>query len=758
MKENPPNVYLKATEFFPWNMEKSIFNIIVKSIWTKQNLYYFRSNRDDYYFMRVNLQTGKQDHLFSFSELSKKLKMFKYHFEENSELLTNLSIKEENTTNLEFCYKRNQWVFVIENKELKKTGEAKNYLLSPDKKWGLETENNNLFLIKTEEKESHQITNDGEEYYNYATSPETNTCTVSNRIANKSCLPVAAWSPNSKKLVTHKLDQRHVTDLYLLQNVPKDSFRPKLHKYKMSFSGDKIQPLAELQIIDIESKAIIPVKTDALLSPYLTAIEFEWVWWGRDSESIYFLRETRGSKEIILSSIDSQSGHVEELICEKAEFSYVEPSAIAPWKPQVIILKNRFEIIWLSERDGYAHLYLFDLKQKKFKSQITEGEWCVREVHFYDEEDDWLYFSASGYYKKTDPYFNQFFRCRLNGQELQCLSQEEGCHTINISPDKSHYLDTYSMINSPPISCLKKMNGEIISIVETADISQLRQLNWTPPIRFCVKGRDGHTDIYGNMYFPSNFDENKKYPIIDHIYPGPQIFRTPTQFDLYKSRSQSIWFAQVLAELGFIVLHIDGFGTPGRSKEFHDYTYQNMGDCGLPDHVSAIEQLAKQYSFINYDKIGITGYSGGGYAAARAILLYPDIFKVAVSLAGNHELRAYPANYGEKYNSLDLTTYQSQSNSMYAQNLKGKLLLIHGELDDNVHPCATLQLVNALIENNKDFDLVYLPNQNHKTTFSHPYSIRKTWDYLVEHLLEKKPPINFTFPKKLLDNPALVEW
>jgi dipeptidyl aminopeptidase/acylaminoacyl peptidase len=260
------------------------------------------------------------------------------------------------------------------------------------------------------------------------------------------------------------------------------------------------------------------------------------------------------------------------------------------------------------------------------------------------------------------------------------------------------------------------------------------------------------------MYFPSHFDSSKRYPIIDHIYPGPQVYRTSTHFNLYGSIFRSAWMAQALAELGFIVIHVDGFGTPGRSKAFHDATYKNMSDCGIPDHVTAIKQLAEKNNFIDIEKVGITGYSGGGYAAARAMLTYPDFYKVGVSAAGNHDIRCYPANYGEKYNSLDTSTYSHQSNATLAEKLEGKLLLVHGEMDDNVHPCATLQLVDALISNNKDFDMIIMPNQNHSSTFDHPYYIRRNWDYFVQYLLGETPPKNYLISPMPLDFPQIIDW
>ena len=321
-------------------------------------------------------------------------------------------------------------------------------------------------------------------------------------------------------------------------------------------------------------------------------------------------------------------------------------------------------------------------------------------------------------------------------------------------------MDTYSTISTAPVTTLKNMDGGKITHIETANIKGLSELKWIPPKRFCVKARDGITNIYGNLYFPTHFDSNKTYPIIDHIYPGPQVYRTQANFSLYGLIFRSTWPAQALAELGFIVVHVDGFGTPGRSKQFHHATYQNMGDCGIPDHVSAIKQLALQYPSINLEKVGITGFSGGGYAAVRAMLLYPEFFKVGVAAAGNHDLRCYPANYGEKYNSLDVNTYEYQSNAALAEKLNGKLLLIHGEMDDNVHPCATMQLVNELIKHNKDFDMLLMPNQNHRSTFDHPYYLRRHWDYLVEHLLEEIPPKNEKYIMSSIPEefPQLIDW
>lgn len=477
----------------------------------------------------------------------------------------------------------------------------------------------------------------------------------------------------------------------------------------------------------------------------------------KKGENIYFLREARGAKQLMLCIANADTGHTETLITEESE-TYIEPSQHFPSPHQIIVLEDRQEIIWLSEKSGYPHLYLYNNNSRTYSHAITQGEWCVREVHFYDDLEDWLYFTACGYFKNMDPYYRQLFRCRLNGSDLTCLTNENSHHTLLISPNKNCFLDTYSTINSSPITFLKSMNGEIICHVETANIEGLMKLNWISPIRFRVNARDKKTPIYGNLYFPSNFDVNKKYPIIDHIYPGPQVFRTSPYFTLYGAIFRSTWTAQALAELGFIVMHVDGLGTPGRSKKFHDITYQNMSDCGIPDHVVAIKQLAAQYEFIDIDKVGITGYSGGGFATVSGMLMYPDFYKVGVAAAGNHDLRCYPASYGEKYNSLDIATYPLQSNITHAKNLNGKLLLVHGELDDNVHPCATMQLIDVLIKHNKDFDMLIMPNQNHRSTFDHPYYMRRHWDYFVTHLLETKPPANYSISPMPASFPQINDW
>ena len=750
--------YQKAECFLPWHLQKTVFNSTIFPYWSDDALYYFQQSSVDAALIRIDYKSGKKEKVIDFQKIVTTLSNQLKQDIHSEDLPLDIFYIQENPKRLCFSYQNKKWSYDFEkNICLKEDDLTSGHLFSPDKNWAVFLRDHNLVLNDIKNQLHHTVTKDGEHYHDYASSPETNTRTVTNRLKGSIQLPVAMWSPDSKKVITHKLDQKKVKSLYLLQNAPPGSQRPTEHIYRMSFSGDENLPLAKLVILDVATKEMTWVKTNEFLSPYLTPIEFKWVWWSNDSKKVYFLQETRSSKELQLCVVDSATGISETLISENSN-TYVEPSQLFLWPRQIIILEDKREIIWLSERSGYAHLYLYAIGSNIPKHPITQGEWCVRDVHFYDEDNNWLYFTACGYDKSIDPYYKQLFRCRIDGCQLECLTEENANHSINISPTKKFFLDTYSTINTAPISLLRSIDGKISYPAEIADLSGLDQLNWIPPQRVALKARDGVTTIYGNLYFPSHFDSNKKYPLIDHIYPGPQVYRTSPHFSLYGLIFRSTWIAQSLAELGFIVLHIDGFGTPGRSKAFHDATYKNMSDCGIPDHVVAIQQLAEKYNFIDIDKIGITGYSGGGYAAVRAMLMYPDFYKVAVAAGGNHDLRCYPASYGEKYNSLDTSTYESQSNAAYAEKLQGKLFLIHGEMDDNVHPCATLQLVDALIKHDKDFDMLIMPNQNHRSTFDHPYYTRKLWNYFVENLLGEKPPKNRlikSIPQKF---PQIIDW
>lgn len=647
-------------------------------------------------------------------------------------------------TAIAFEIEKERWVCDLKSYVLRKEEElkkpAEDELPSPDGKWAAFVKEHNLFVRPLPEGEAIQLTEDGEPYYDYGDRTEGNTSFISDRLSGKKLPPVAAWSPDSKKLITHKLDERKVKELYLLQSVPRDgSARPLLHAYKYPMPGDENLPLVELVIFDIEKRSRIAVNYEKEQVTFRTPLEDKYVWWSKDSQRIYYIYTERAEKALRLVEIDASTGEAREVLREEGK-THVEVSLLLSNPPNVRDVGRGEELIWFSQRDGWAHLYLYDLKEGKLKNRITEGPWVVFEILHVDETNRYVYFVGMGREEGRDPYYRHLYRVRLDGSKLELLTPEDADHHLVFSPSGKFFLDTYSRLDKPPLSVLRSAQGKIIRILEEADMGLLFEMGWKYPERFKAKAEDGTTDIYGMIVFPTKFDPQKKYPLIDAIYPGPQIIRTPISLNPFLL--DWLWEPQALAELGFVVVTIDGRGTPFRSKAFHDFAYQNFKDGGaLQDHVAVLRQLSSTRPYIDLERVGIYGHSGGGFASARAILLYPDFYKVAVSSAGNHDQRGYNAGWGEKYlGLLEGGNYDDQINARLAPNLKGKLLLACGDMDDNVHPALTLQLVDALIKANKDFDLLVLPNANHGFDSALPYFTRKKWDYFVRNLLGEEPP------------------
>ncbi|UCH95583.1 MAG: prolyl oligopeptidase family serine peptidase, partial [Candidatus Aminicenantes bacterium] len=394
------------------------------------------------------------------------------------------------------------------------------------------------------------------------------------------------------------------------------------------------------------------------------------------------------------------------------------------------------ELVWGSERDGWSHLYLYDWNTGQLKKQITQGEFVVRRVVHVDEKKRQVYFTASGREPVEDPYLQHLYRVNPDGTGLTLLTPENAEHRIRLSPDKKYVVDTYSRVDFPPITVLRHLeDGKVVLKLEKADIRDLLAAGWKYPEAFTVKARDSKTDLYGAIFRPTNFNPNKKYPVIDSTYSGPHTVKTPKTF-----RRGCLNMEQAVAELGFIVVTIDGLGTAHRSKAFHDFSYKNLGDIGAPDHIGALKQLAQKYPYMDLSRVGIFGHSAGGYDAAHALLTHPGFYKVGVASAGNHDHQMAKAWWPEHFQGYPVGKYyEDQSNLILAKNLQGKLLLVHGDMDNNVNPASTLRLAGELIKANKDFDLIIIPNRKHRL-WDHPYFIRKLWDYFVRHLLGVTPP------------------
>jgi dipeptidyl aminopeptidase/acylaminoacyl peptidase len=438
---------------------------------------------------------------------------------------------------------------------------------------------------------------------------------------------------------------------------------------------------------------------------------------------------------------DPETGDVRDVMEEVMETYFESGDGFSNWH----YISEADEVIWFSERDDWGHLYLYDANTGQLKNRITEGAWAVQRVEYVDWENRTIYFSAGGR-DGSDPYFLHYYSVNFDGSDLKLLTPEDAHHSVSFSPDYEYFVDSYSTPIEPPVSVLRDIEGDVVMELEEADISQLVATGWQPPVPIKTKARDGVTDIYGLMYKPTDFDPSKKYPVLNYLYPGPQSGSVGSR-GFSPSRSDK----QATAELGFIVVEVDAMGTPGRSKSFHDAYYGNMGDNGLPDQVAAIQQLGAQNPWMDLDRVGIWGHSGGGFASTGGILRYPDFYKVAVSGSGNHDNATYEDDWGEKWQGLLLknedgtTTYDNQANHLLAENLKGKLLLGHGTLDGNVTVNNTLLLVDALVKANKDFDLLVFPNNGHGLG---QYWMRRRWDYFVEHLLGVEPPKEFEFGQR----------
>jgi dipeptidyl aminopeptidase/acylaminoacyl peptidase len=459
--------------------------------------------------------------------------------------------------------------------------------------------------------------------------------------------------------------------------------------------------------------------------------------WYPDGSHLAFVSTSRDHRSAWFRVANAQTGEVRTLFEERMP-TQVGDAAFTENLWRVLPASN--ELIWWSQRDNWIHLYLYDLATGRLKGRITGGEGNVNDIVHIDEKARTIYFLGSGKERGRDPYFQHLYRIGFDGRGQTLLTPENANHVVSVSPDGRYLVDTYSTPDTPPVTVLRAMNGRVIQTLERTDVSRLRAAGWKPPTPIRMKGRDGKTDIFGLMYTPTALDSTRKYPIVNQIYPGPQSGSVGS-----RSFSPARGDNQALAELGFVVVQIDGMGTPGRSKAFADAYYGRMGDNTLPDQIAGMRELAQRYPFIDLDRVGIWGHSGGGFATAAAMFRHPDFFKVGVAQSGNHDNRNYEDDWGERYHGLlvktgDTDNYAAEANQTHAANLRGKLMLAHGAMDDNVPPYNTLLVVDALIKAGKDFDLLMFPHARHGYGADNNYMMRRRWDYFVRHLLGAEPP------------------
>lgn len=540
-----------------------------------------------------------------------------------------------------------------------------------------------------------------------------------------------AWSPDSKKLVAYHTRPGFDREITYIESSPSDQVQPKHTTLRYVKPGDPVD-IAQPALFDIETRKQIEIDRSLFPNPYAITTP---VWW-KDSRGFTFEYNQRGHQSYKVIEVDEHTGQPRVLIGEEVPtffyYNNLGPGLSAGRKYRYDVDDGK-EIIWASERDGWEHLYLYDGTSGKVKNQITKGDWLVREVIWVDDAKRQIYFAAGGSVPGQDPYFTQYYRIDFDGSGLTRLTDADGMHSLVFSKDHKFYEDTWQRIDLAPVSQLRRTEDQkVILDLEKGDTSALVAAGFHFPEVFVAKGRDGKTDIWGTITRPLHFDPNKKYPVIENIYAGPQGSFAPKTFT-------PVAPDQALAELGFIVVHIDGMGTSNRSKAFHDVAWKNLGDAGFPDRILWHKAVAAKYPYYDITRVGIFGTSAGGQSALGAVLFHPEFYKVTVSNSGCHDNRMDKMWWNEQWMGYPVgPQYIASSNVENAYRLQGRALIIVGEMDSNVDPASSLQVVNALVKAHKHFDMLYIPGQNHGVASLANEHYRD--DYFVHYLLGVEPP------------------
>lgn len=586
---------------------------------------------------------------------------------------------------------------------------------SPDEKWTAFVRDHNVFVRSEPDGAETQLSSDGAESNSYEH---------------------LEWSPDSRSLVAWRVEPEDIGLVYLVQSSPPGGGRAVMRQRPYAQAGDKF-PKYELNIFDVGSHKQTKPEVDRYEHEY----ELPQIHWMRDKRHFAWQQEDRGHQHLRVIEADCDDGSIRNLIDERTKTFFWTAHTEMLGVPLVNWLDDD-EMIYVSEMDGWRHLYLVDEKEGKIKNQITKGEWVIRGIDKIDEDARQVWFRAGGMNADQDPYFIHYYRINFDGTGLVALTEGNGNHTVQFSPDRKYLIDTYSRVDVPPVHELRRTSdGKLVCKLEEADISELKETGWQPPEVFVAKGRDGKTDIWGIIRRPRNLDPSKKYPILESIYNGPQGAYVPKSFS-GSERSAS------MTEAGFILVQSDAMGTAFRSKAFHDVCWHNLADAGFPDRIAWIKAAAEKYPYMDINRVGIFGTSAGGQNAAAAVLFHPEFYKCAVANSGCHDNRLDKASWNEQWMgymppdkiwSKDPDNWYSQnSNIDNAAKLGGKLFLIVGEMDDNVPPESTMRFVDALIKARKDFDLLVVPGANHGA--ASPVTQRRTLDFLVRNLLGKEPP------------------
>jgi dipeptidyl-peptidase 4 len=695
-------------------------------------------------FYYVNAATRSKQPMFASKYMAAELRKLTFHPYNDLDLpIKDIKFEKKSTTKFTFVVDSTKFNFDITTQKLaikdslwKEKKHPSWITYSSDSAWISYAKNHNLYVMKTKDKDSVeiQLTTDGERYYSYAANSEDTT-------KNKKIKAKAEWFKNSKKLYIEREDERKVKDLFVVDVLAQP--RPKLQTYRYSLPGEQFVPQTELVIFDVATKKRVDVDLKKWKDQ---TINVEWSS-QKTADKLILIRKDRLLKHLDVCLVDTENGALSVLFSEETwPYFNNEYSRLS-------VLNEGEDIIWWSERTGWGQLYLYDGKGN-LKNQITDGYFVTGRIERIDTLGRKVYFEAFGKEEGVHPYYSMKYKAPIDKGTTTLITKEGANHSFSMSKSNKYFVDTYSTVNKIPEAVLRDNNGNILMKLEKADLSQLFKTGWKMPETIVVKAKDGVTDLYGVIYKPFNFDSTRKYPVISYVYPGPQTESVQYSFTVTGGKNVA------LAQLGFIVVNFGHRGgSPMRNNYYHTFGYNDLRDYPLADDKYGIEQLADMYKFIDINRVGIYGHSGGGFMSTAAILSYPDFYKVAVSSSGNHDNNIYNQWWGETHNGVkevekkitkkeevkdSLNKKQEveitfkgtvEKNQDIAKNLKGYLLLVTGDIDDNVHPGNTLRVVDALIKANKRFDFMMLPGQRHAYGNDIPYFDRLMWYYFAEHLL-----------------------
>ena len=667
-----------------------VYSPAIHPEWIDSSHYFWYKNHEkegDFYYL-VNAESGKKQRAAD----KKGLAAF---FSKKQKKLAESLLKEEEK-------RPDRW---------RRREEAPVPVVSPDKKWEAYVKDNNLYLSplwdekeKDKPKEEIALTMDG---------------TANLRYDGWSII----WSPDSRKLATVKVRDVQERRIPLIESSPSSQKQPILQWRDYAKPGD-VLPVYLPVLFDVEARKQMALN----VTSYENQFYLNLTGWREDSRAFTFEFNQRGHQRYVIGEVNAADGSIRHLVDEQTK------TFIYYYNNYRYDLDDGKELLWISERDGWRHLYLIDGTSGQVKRQVTKGEWVLRQVDYVDETNRVVYFTASGFNKGEDPYNLHYCRINLDGTGFTDMTPENGNHRVTFSADRSYFTDVYSRPDLPPVSQLKRTSdASVVAGLQRCDVSALQAESWQMPEVFCAKGRDGQTDIWGNIYRPMHFDASKSYPVVEFIYAGPHDSHVDKDF------KPAHHLVSKLVELGFIVVSIDGMGTSNRSKAFHDVCWKNLKDAGFPDRIAWMKAAGAKYKYMDLNRVGIYGWSAGGQNAMAALLFHNDFYKVAVALCGCHDNRMDKIWWNEQWMGYPIdASYSTSSNVDNAYRLKGKLLLINGELDDNVDPASTLQVVSALMKANKNFEQLYLPGKTH--SLGGPFEMHKMHDFFVKNLLGQEPP------------------